>query len=156
LEELRGANRLGQVIAKRVASAGAIEQSVKAAADALAQATQNVGLATLAENMYFTGLSHLFGQPEFMASHQALEAARLLDSLDEWLSEAAPSQRLSVYIGHENPVGKASGCSLIIARFSSALSDHSYIGVLGPTRQSYPQVINLVEYAAELLEESLT
>jgi heat-inducible transcriptional repressor len=62
---------------------------------------------------------------------------------------------LSVYIGRENPIGRDSGCSLIISRFRSPFSDSSYVGVLGPTRQSYREVMNLVGRAGRALEETL-
>ena len=81
--------------------------------------------------------------------------ARLLDNLGPWLKEAAPAEAINVYIGEENPVGKQSGASLIISKFRSPYSDQSYIGVLGPTRQSYGRVMRLVSQAAETLEEML-
>ena len=65
------------------------------------------------------------------------------------------NEPLSVYIGHENPIGSAAGCSLIISKFASPYSDTSYIGVLGPTRQSYGRVMGLVEQAGRALERSL-
>ena len=86
---------------------------------------------------------------------QVQEVARLLDNLEPWLYEAAPNKPLSVYIGHENPIGRNSGCSLIVSRFRSPFSDHSYVGVLGPTRQSYRDVMNLVGYTGKALEEAL-
>ena len=154
LERPESRNRYGQVIAKRVSSAEG-DQAIKAAAEALAETTGNVGLATLTSSLYITGFSSLFAQPEFRAAQRAFETARLMDSLEEWLLEAAPREQVSVWIGQENPIGKASGCSLVIARFTSAHSDRSYVGVLGPTRQSYPEVIGLVDYAGRILEEAL-
>lgn len=148
-------SRISRAIAKRVNSAGEVERSIKQAADSLAEVTGNVGLAFTGNGLYTTGLAGLFGQPEFLLGSQAYEVARLLDNLDEWLSEAAPEGRISVYIGTENPVGKASGASLIIARFASPLSSNSYVGVLGPTRQSYEKTIGLVDYTGRLLEEVL-
>ena len=76
----------------------------------------------------------------------------MLDNLEPWLREAQPNEPLSVYIGHENPIGKTSGCSLIISRFRSPYSDGSYIGIVGPTRQSYAQVMGLVRHAGQTLE----
>ncbi len=102
-----------------------------------------------------SGLSNLFGQPEFMNAGQVHEVAELLDNLEPWLYEAAPNEPLSVYIGRENPIGRSAGCSLIISRFRSPYSDQSYIGVLGPTRQSYRDVMTLVRHAGEALEEIL-
>jgi heat-inducible transcriptional repressor len=90
-----------------------------------------------------------------MNTHQVKEVAVLLDNLEPWLREAAPNKPLSVYIGSENPIGRNSGCSLIISKFRSPYSDKSFIGVLGPTRQSYKQVMGLVQNAGEMLEGAL-
>lgn len=154
VKELQADGRVSQALARRVATAGEADRAVKQAAESLAEITHNLGLATLSDGLFFSGLRNLFGQPEFMGA-QALELARLLDNLDEWLSEAAPRGPISVFIGHENPVGKSSGASLIIARFGSPYSDNSYIGVLGPTRQNYSRVMGLVNYAGRHLEETL-
>jgi heat-inducible transcriptional repressor len=81
--------------------------------------------------------------------------ARLLDNLEPWLREAAPNEPVNIYIGRENPIGRASEASLIISRFRSPFSDKTYIGVLGPTRQSYSRVIYLVQAAGRMLEETL-
>lgn len=155
IDEARADGRVSQVIAKRVNSAGEIDRALKQAAESLSEVTQNVGIATTSDGLFFTGLATLFGQPEFFGGHQAYEVARLLDHLDEWLSEAAPTDRVSVFIGRENPIGKSSGASLILARFSSPYSDNSYVGVLGSTRQNYNRVIGLVGYTGRLLEEAL-
>lgn len=99
-----------------------------------------------------SGLSNLFAQPEFSDGEMVQQVARLLDNLEPWLREVAPHQPLNVYIGHENPIGKNSGCSLVISRFKSPFSDNSYIGIVGPTRQNYRQVMDLVGNAGEMLE----
>jgi len=149
-------SRLDRALATRIKSAGEISRAIRTAADSLAEVTHNVGLASLPDRLYFTGLASLFGQPEFYGQNAAAyEAARLIDSLEEWLSEAALTDTLSVFIGRENPIGKSSGMSLIVARFSTPYSDNSYIGVVGPTRQSYGQVVGLVDYTRQLLEEAL-
>ncbi|HSH31798.1 MAG TPA: transcriptional regulator [Candidatus Saccharimonadales bacterium] len=148
-------SRINQLVAKRLSSVDQAERAIKVATGVLTEVTHNLGLATLSDSIYLHGMASLFSQPEFFGGRRAYEVARLLDSLDEWLDEAAPADRVSVYIGRENPVGKSSGCSLIIARFASPYSDHSYIGVLGPTRQNYGQVINLVDYTGRMLQEAL-
>lgn len=148
-------HRHEQALAKRVKSAGEVERAIKNAVESLAHVTGNMGLGTIGPNLYLSGMASLFQQPEFYGGQQAYEVARLLDSLEEWLAEAAPGDPISVYIGHENPIGRSSGATLIISRFESPYSSRSYIGVLGPTRQQYAPVIGLVEYTGRLLEESL-
>lgn len=152
-EETTPERRAERALTARVSDGGLPEQTIRNAVDTLVELTHNLGMATIGEQLYMSGLSNLFGQPEFINQGQVQEVARLLDNLQPWLREAAPNEPLSVYIGQENPIGRSAGCSLIISRFRSPYSDHSYIGVLGPTRQSYKGVMGLVEQAGRTLEE---
>lgn len=147
--------RAEKALATRVGHGGVPERMIRNAVDTLVELTSNLGLATIGNQLYMSGLSNLFGQPEFMNGRQVQQVAGLLDNLEPWLREAAPNEPLSVYIGHENPIGRSAGASLIISRFRSPFSDHSYIGVLGPTRQQYRDVMNLVRRAGQSLEEGL-
>lgn len=147
--------RAEKALAARVSGSGVPEHTIRNTVDTLVELTHNLGLATIGDQLYMSGLSYLFGQPEFVHPGQVREVARLLDNLEPWLYEAAPNEPLSVYIGHENPIGRGAGCSLIISRFRSPFSDRSYIGTLGPTRQSYRDVMMLVEQAGRSLEEAL-
>lgn len=147
--------RAERALAARVVGGGAPERTIRNAVDTLVELTHNLGLATVGNRLYMSGLSNLFGQPEFMQSSQVQEVAKLLDNLEPWLHEAAPNEPLSVYIGRENPIGSGAGCSLIISRFRSPFSDRSYIGILGPTRQSYRDVMTLVSRTGKTLEEKL-
>lgn len=147
--------RAEKALAARVQQAGAPERMIRNAVDTLVELTHNLGLATIGNQLYMSGLSNLFGQPEFISGSQAQQVARLLDNLEPWLREAAPNKPLSVYIGHENPIGRSAGASLVISRFRSPFSDRSYIGTLGPTRQSYRDVMALVARAGQELEEVL-
>jgi heat-inducible transcriptional repressor len=145
-------DRSARAIDVRVRGAGEATRAIKSAVDSLVEITQNLGLATIGEQLYMSGISNLFGQPEFESPGSVYEVAKLLDNLEPWLREAHPNEPLNVFIGQENPIGKASGCSLIVSRFRSPYSDCSYIGVVGPTRQSYRQVMSLVGHAGKTLE----
>jgi heat-inducible transcriptional repressor len=153
--EFAADSRTSRAISARVQSGGLPERTIRNAVDTLVELTSNLGIATIGDQLYMSGLSNLFGQPEFMGGDQARQVARLLDNLEPWLREAAPNRPLSVYIGHENPIGRSAGASLIISKFRSPYSDSSYIGILGPKRQQYKDVMGLVEYAGRTLEEAL-
>lgn len=144
-----------RALTARVESGGLPEYTIRSAVDTLVELTHNLGLATIGNQLYMSGLSNLFGQPEFMQKGQVQQVAQLLDNLEPWLHEAAPNQPLSVYIGQENPIGRSAGCTLIISRFRSPYSERSYIGILGPTRQSYRDTMTFVRRAGEALEEAL-
>lgn len=147
--------RAERALTARVTHGGMPERTIRNAVDTLVELTHNLALATIGNQLYMSGLSNLFGQPEFIGGHQVQQVARLLDNLEPWLREAAPNEPLSVYIGSENPIGRSAGVSLIISRFRSPFSDHSYIGTLGPTRQSYRDVMGLVAHTGKTLEEVL-
>lgn len=149
-------DRSVQAIDARVATHhNRADQAIRSAVDSLVELTHNLGLATI-DQLYMSGMGNLFSQPEFLANTgNVQQIARLLDNLEPWLREAAPNEPLNVYIGSENPIGKTSKASLIISRFRSPYSDHSYIGVLGPTRQDYARVMRLVRHTGAMLEEVL-
>lgn len=155
-EEPRLIDRSTRAIEARVSNHGTrADRAIRSAVDSLVDLTQNLGLATIGDELYLAGMGNLFSQPEFMSGVHAQNVARLLDNLEPWLREAAPNEPLNVFIGSENPIGKSSGATLIISRFRSPFSDNSYIGVLGPTRQSYGRVMRLVRQTGAMLEEVL-
>jgi heat-inducible transcriptional repressor len=147
-------DRTTKAIATRVSNQRA-DFAIKSAVDSLVELTHNLGLATIGDQLYLSGLGNLFAQPEFLDGEHVRDVARLLDNLEPWLREAAPNETLNVFIGSENPIGRDSGVSLIISRFHSPYSDHSYIGILGPTRQSYARVMGLVSQTGKMLERLL-
>lgn len=150
-------DRGARTIDARVATHGdRSDRAIRSAVDSLVELTHNLGLATIGDQLYMSGMANLFAQPEFVDSSRNVQRiAQLLDNLEPWLREAAPNEPLNVYIGSENPVGKSSSASLIISRFRSPYSDRSYIGVLGPTRQDYARVMRLVRHTGAMLEEVL-
>jgi len=155
-EQMRAADsRHTQAIATRVSGNQRADFAIKTAVDSLVELTHNLGLATIGDQLYLSGIGNLFAQPEFDDGEHVRDVARLLDNLEPWLREAAPNETLNVFIGSENPIGRDSGISLIISRFRSPYSDHSYIGVLGPTRQSYARVMGLVSQTGKMLERVL-
>ena len=153
--ERKSLERGTHAIEVRVSSQSRADSAIRGAVDALVELTGNLGLATIGGQLYLSGISRLFTQPEFVDTRRVQAVAKLLDNLEPWLREAAPGEALNIFIGHENPIGKSSEVSLIISKFRSPFSDKSYIGVLGPTRQNYARVMLLVRYAGKMLEEVL-
>jgi len=150
------ADRSTKAIESRVSShATKADRAIRSAVDSLVELTQNLGIATIGDELYLSGMSNLFAHPEFSDGVGVREVAKLLDNLEPWLREAEPNEPLNVFIGSENPIGRGAGATLIISRFRSPYSNHSYIGVLGPTRQNYAKVMRLVRHTGAMLEEIL-
>lgn len=153
--EKKSFERSAHAIEVRISSQSQADAAIRRAVDSLVELTGNLGLATIGGQLYLSGISQLFTQPEFMDTRRVQAVAKLLDNLEPWLMEAAPGEPLNIFIGQENPIGKNSEVSLIISKFRSPFSDRSYIGVLGPTRQNYSRVMSLVRYTGNMLEEIL-
>ena len=147
------ADRPTRALATRIQAQTRADYAIRAAVDSLVNLTGNLGLATIGDQIYISGFGNLFAQPEFLQAAQVQAVGKLLDNIKPWLNEVQPNQAINVYIGTENPIGKASNVSLIISRFRSPYSDRSYIGVLGPTRQSYKRVMSPVRHAGIMLED---
>ena len=139
----------------RIQSQTRADYAIRSAVDSLVDLTGNLGIATVGDQLYISGFGNLFSQPEFTQIEQVQAVSKLIDNIKPWLLEVSPNETINVYIGTENPVGKNSNVSLIISRFRSPFSDRSYIGVLGPTRQSYKRVMSLVRHAGLMLEDIL-
>jgi len=148
-------NRNVHALEVRISSQERTDYAIRSAVDMLAELTGNLGLGTIGDQLYLSGISRLFAQPEFLDNSRIQGVAKLLDNLEPWLKEARPGEPLNIFIGSENPIGKTSGVSLIISKFRSPYSDNSYIGVLGPTRQNYAETMRLVRHAGNILENSL-
>ncbi len=151
--KLDSTSRVRGAISRRVRSAGSPQSAIKVAVDSLAQTTRNIAFATMGEAIYTKGFSQLFAREEF--DENAADIAGLLDNLELWLNETTLVEPVATFIGEENAVGKSSGCCVIVASYDSPFSDESYIGIIGPTRQSYGQVMRIVEQTSQTLEEAL-
>ena len=154
-EEDEHLDRSMHALVRRISAQSQADAAIRGAVDILVELTGDLGLATIGGQLYLSGISNLFRQPEFMDTRRVQAVARLLDNLEPWLRETAPGEPLNIFIGQENPIGRNSEVSLIISKFRSPFSDRSYIGVLGPTRQNYSRVMSLVKYAGNMLEEVL-
>lgn len=146
-------DRTTKALATRIQAQTRADYAIRTAVDSLVNLTGNLGLATIGDQIYISGFGNLFSQPEFLQAAQVQAVGALLDNIKPWLMEVQPNEAINVYIGTENPIGKASNVSLIISRFRSPYSDRSYIGILGPTRQSYKRVMSLVRHAGIMLED---
>lgn len=146
-------DRTTKALTTRIQAQTRADYAIRTAVDSLVELTGNLGLATIGDQLYVSGFGGLFSQPEFIQTQQVQAVGKLLDNIRPWLQEVQPNETINVYIGSENPVGKTSNVSLIISRFRSPYSDRSYIGVLGPTRQSYKRVMSLVRHAGLMLED---
>jgi heat-inducible transcriptional repressor len=95
---------------------------------------------------YYTGLSSLFGQPEFRDWQRVVDMSELLDHLDETLSALRQKSfpEPQIMLGKECPFGPA--CGSVIASVPGGM-----IGVLGPLRMDYQDALSNLLTSMEML-----
>ncbi len=131
------------------------EAMIRRAVSMLENISGNTAFIYDRKNIYFSGLRRLFAQPELRDHARSMDAARFLDSLAEWLSRSELEKKTTVFIGMENPVIGTSGLTMIVTGFGRNQPAANYLGIVGPTRQSYRKVIMTVGFISNLLEEVL-
>ena len=83
------------------------------------------------------------------STSQALESK---ESLAKLLEAAESAQGVQIYIGADNPLFGASGCSMIVAPYQNSREQVvGAIGVIGPTRINYARIIPMVDYTAKVI-----
>lgn len=128
------------------------EKLLDLAAKTLADSTGNVGIVGVSGLVYSHGLTNLFSQPEFRDTENVERAAEILDRMQELVHELPPLNNPIVFVGSETPLGKSSGCSLVVSGFETPYGTIGRLAVLGPTRMEYSKIISVVEEVKELLE----
>src|ERR1043166_2330995 len=67
-EDTEPDSRSERALTARVQHGGLPERTIRNAVDTLVELTHNLGLATIGQQLYISGLSNLFRQPEFVSS----------------------------------------------------------------------------------------
>lgn len=131
---------------------GAEEESgqLRLAAKALAAEAHAAALVGFGpRDVYYTGLTNLFSQPEFRQLALVTSMSRVLDHLDEVMQRIFPAVQndVRVLIGSENPFGVECGSLLI------RVPKGGIIGLLGPMRMDYDGGMSLLETVREMLKK---
>lgn len=133
------------------------DSPIRSVAKVLADEAGLAVMVALSEyDFYYTGLSRLFAQPEFMRQDLVISISSVLDALDEALREVWQSTQdeTRILLGEENPFSPQT--SLILRRAPVNEKQRGLIGILGPTRLNYHRTTGLIEHATMTLTNHYT
>jgi heat-inducible transcriptional repressor len=108
------------------------------------------------EELFSDGLLNVMAAPEFAQSEKLRRVFSALENrayLAQLIAGVAGSDRVHVFIGHENPAAEMSDVSLVLAPYGHPGRAVGVVGVLGPTRMAYPQAIGTVRFVSGLMNE---
>jgi heat-inducible transcriptional repressor len=108
------------------------------------------------EELFSDGLLNVMAAPEFAQSDKLRRVFSALENrayLGELVGTVAGAGRVQVFIGHENEPVEMRDVSLILAPYGRPGRAIGVVGVLGPTRMSYPHAIGIVGFVSGLMNE---
>lgn len=98
-------------------------------------------------NLYMEGLSNIFDIPEYNDLEKARQFIKMLSRKEEMTRKLIErADGINVSIGEENDEQDMQDCSLITASYTVHGNPVGKIGVIGPKRMKYSEVISLIEY----------
>jgi heat-inducible transcriptional repressor len=108
------------------------------------------------EEVFSDGLLNVMEAPEFAQSEKLRRVFTALENrsyLGALVGSVADAGRIQVFIGHENQPAEMRDVSLVLAPYGRPGQAVGVVGVLGPTRMSYPQAIGTVRFVSGLMNE---
>jgi heat-inducible transcriptional repressor len=112
--------------------------------------------AAAVEEVFSDGLLNVMEAPEFAHSDKLRQVFSALENrtyLGELVGSVAGSGRIRIVIGAENAREEMHDVTLILAPYGRPGRALGVVGVLGPTRMSYPNAIGTVSFVSGLMDE---
>ncbi len=110
------------------------------------------------EEIFVEGQARILDQPEFSDVRRMQDIFRAFEQkghLLQLLNRCMTAEGVQIYIGSETPVSRSAGVSLITSRFVTSSNTVGLLGIIGPTRMGYSNVIPIVDYTARLVSRLL-
>jgi len=104
------------------------------------------------------GASNIFNYPEYNDIEKARSFLTILEEkelLFQMLSKATKCE-INIMIGNENEHPEMKNCSIVTATYRIGNRNLGSIGVIGPTRMKYDNVVSVLSFMKESLSKILT
>lgn len=128
------------------------EVGAKQTAKAIAELSSGAVFWAFHKNdLYYTGLSNLFAQPEFKQSEIVYDVSVIIDRMEEIIDDLFEKidDGAQVMIGSKNPFGNF--LSTVLVKYKKD-SKSGIFGIMGPTRMDYAHNLALVNYIKSKFE----
>ncbi len=109
--------------------------------------------------LYISGAINMLDHPEFWdieTTRTLLRTFEHKDRLADLMAALAEDAGVRVTIGEENPYAEMRECTLITSTYMYRDQVLGILGIVGPRRLPYPDVINVVEETARTVTEALS
>lgn len=128
------------------------EAGAKQTAKAIAELSSGAVFWAFHKNdLYYTGLSNLFAQPEFKQSEIVYDASVVIDHMEEIIDDIFEkiNDGEQVLIGSKNPFGAF--LSTVLVKYKKD-NKSGVFGIMGPIRMDYAHNLALINYIKSKFE----
>ena len=132
-----------------------IQRVARLVGERIVRILRDYDAATVGE-VFSDGLLNVMEAPEFAQSDKLRQVFAALEDrtfLGQLVGSVADSDRIRIVIGAENASAEMHDVSLILAPYGRPGRALGLVGVLGPTRMSYPHAIGTVTFVSGLMNE---
>jgi heat-inducible transcriptional repressor len=109
--------------------------------------------------LYVSGAMNILDHPEFGDLESTRALLRMFEQkerLADLLASMADEQGVRVTIGEENPVAEMRDCTVITAAYMYRDQVLGILGVVGPRRMPYPDIMSVVDETARHVTDALS
>jgi len=109
-------------------------------------------------DLFIEGKTNIMQSPEFADMEKMrglLEAFEEKTKIVKLLDKALSAQGIQIFIGAENELHEMINCSVVAAPYSRENYTLGTLGVIGPTRMDYSNIIPVVDYTARIMGQIL-
>jgi heat-inducible transcriptional repressor len=152
--ELVGKDRDGMELRMKRLGRGLEKEIVTRLSQTLALFEQGVETLVLHD-----GVRNLLRQPEFAEAsrlHQVLEVLEETRHLATLLQELVGESEMQIVIGSENQATQLRSCTVVLTTYGPTRRIRGVLGVLGPTRMDYGQVVARLQAVARRASERMS
>jgi heat-inducible transcriptional repressor len=105
-------------------------------------------------DLFIEGKTNMMQSPEFADMEKMrglLQAFEEKTKIVKLLDKALSAQGIQIFIGAENELNEMINCSVVAAPYSRENYTLGTLGVIGPTRMDYSNIIPIVDYTARIV-----
>ncbi|MBL7157837.1 MAG: hypothetical protein ISS92_06765 [Candidatus Omnitrophica bacterium] len=136
-----------------------LEEVIEAASHVVSKITNYTGIALSPSNrLYFEGTYHMLEQPEFKASSMVLDFLKIVEEKSELaqiMNQDLEEEGIVIHIGRENISNGLRECTIITATYKFKNNVSGNVGIIGPMRMRYEEIVPVVGELARMTTEVL-
>lgn len=134
-----------------------MDKLLREATRVLAEKTSSIGVALTSDgDVYHAGYANILDIPEFFDIDVTKTVLSIIDDIKKMQTIFAHSlsqDSIQVLLGEDIEIEFMKPCGLIFTNFQAGKKVNGSLGVLGPSRLDYQQIVPIVRYFGKLVNE---